>query len=445
MRNNFFIYLMELNISLMILFAAYKLFFEKDKNFVIRRIFLLGVAVLPMVLPLLPTSMRMPVGNVAPISISLEEITIFGTGTEGLSAGSLSFGAVLWMIYLIIFALALLKLLIQLSQIIHAAKTSNRFEEEGTSLVASKAFHASSFFGYIFIDPEKTKEDSFRHILEHEGIHKREWHSADRIMVELFVMINWFNPVAWIYRKSVIRNLEFLADSAVLRKGTDPMKYQLSILNQFIGSASLSNQFSSQIKNRINMLNRDNKLGSRWKIAMLLPLTIVAFFILSCTDKEAPITDIEAEEEISADGTEPANVTESEVFYVVEEMPTFNGGEPIEFRKFIAQNLKYPSEASAHGVTGKIFTKFIVTKEGKVVIPDQETLADIEGKALDEVVVVAYRTLQEDTQAPEEKYIEMLKDEAVRVILESPDWQPGKQHGQTVDVLFTFPITFTLQ
>ncbi len=251
--------------------------------------------------------------------------------------------------------------------------------------------------------------------------------------------------MAWMYRKSVIQNLEFLADSAVLRKGTAPMKYQPSILNQYIGSASLSNQFSSQIKNRINMLNKNYKLGSRWKLFLLVPLTIFAFFIVSCTDKDAPITDIDPADEIAADASESVDVAESEIFYMVEEMPTFNGGEPIEFRKYIAQNLKYPPEAKDAGVSGRIFTKFIITKEGKVVIPEKEALAQSEGKAIDEVVVVAYRTLEKDAENPDEKYIQLLKDEAIRVITSSPDWTPGKQSGKAVDVMFTFPITFTLQ
>lgn len=193
------------------------------------------------------------------------------------------------------------------------------------------------------------------------------------------------------------------------------------------------------------MLNRDYKLGSRWKIAMLLPLTIIAFFIVSCTDKEAAIAEIDAVEEISADAAESTAVTESEVFYIVEEMPTFNGGEPIEFRKYIARNLKYPREAIDNGVTGKIFIKFFVTKEGKVMVPDQETLAKAEAKSIDEVVVVAYRTVEKDAELPDEKYIQLLKDEAVRVVSGSPDWTPGKQGGKAVKVMFTFPITFALQ
>lgn len=187
------------------------------------------------------------------------------------------------------------------------------------------------------------------------------------------------------------------------------------------------------------MLNKNYKFGSRWKLALLLPLTVIALFIVSCTDKDTPIEQIEPAEEIAA------QAPEMEVFTVVEEMPTFNGGEPIEFRKYIAKNLKYPVEAREHGVTGKIIIKFIVDTEGKVVIPDQETMAKIEGKPLDEVVVAAYRKIAEDAEEPDEQYIQMLKDEVRRVVSTSPDWTPGKQRGKAVKVMFTFPVNFLLQ
>jgi len=437
--NNLFAYLVELNISLMILYVAYKLFFEKDKNFTVRRIYLLGVLILPLLLPLLPSSIRMPVGQLTPISINLEEVTIFGTGSASNNTGTLSFTSVLLIFYMIILVMGFIKVLLQLSRITSAIIHSKRFEAEGITLLASKRLHASSFFSFIFIDPATVKDNSFTHILEHESIHKREWHSIDRILVEIFVIINWFNPVAWMFRRSVIENLEYLADSAVLRKGTDPTKYQLSILNQYIGSASLSNQFSSQIKNRINMLNKNYKLGSRWKLALLLPLAVIAFIVVSCTEKDAPIEQIEPVDEIAT------QAPEMQVFTVVEEMPKFNGGEPDEFRMYIAQNLIYPPEASEAGVTGKIFIKFIVDKEGKVVIPDQEAMAQIEGKPLGEVVVAAYRKINEDAEDPDEKYIQMLKEEVKRVVSSSPDWTPGKQRGNAVNVIFTFPIKFVLQ
>ena len=419
--DSLFAYLVELNISLMILFMAYKLFFEKDRNFTIRRIFLLGVAVLPFLLPLLPSTLRMPVSDLTPLSITLEGITVFGNGAVQEASNSISFLDILFLVYLSICSLGLIRLMYQLGRILHASLTAPRFEKDGVQLLASQSLHASSFFGYIFIDPHRTGEEPFPHILEHEGIHKREWHSVDRILVELFVVINWFNPLTWMLHRSVVQNLEFLADSAVLRKGTDPMLYQLSILNQYIGSASISNQFSSQIKKRIKMLNKNYKMGSRWKIFLLVPLTIIAFFFVACTEKEPAINDDTPQvvEEMPQPNAQVAAtmeqraLEEEEVFFVVENMPKFNGDDTyMEFRKYIATNLRYPREAIEAGVTGKIFIKFVVNKEGKVVIPTKEFLAENEGPSPnDEVVVAAYRTLEEDDPTPDEKYIRMLEDE----------------------------------
>ncbi len=260
--NNLFIYLLELNVALMILFVAYKLFFEKDRNFVVRRIYLMGVVVLPLLLPLVPEAVRIPVGNIAPISIQLEGVTVIGGASEGATQETLLVARAAMVLYLLVLGLGILKILHQLVRVLMAATSSRRLTVGGTHLLANRALHASSFFGFIFISPDALEDDSFRHILEHEGIHKKEWHSVDRVLTELFVMFNWFNPVAWLFRRAVIQNLEYLADSAVLQKGYDPLKYQLSILNQYIGSASISNQFSSQIKNRINMLNKNYKMGS---------------------------------------------------------------------------------------------------------------------------------------------------------------------------------------
>ena len=436
--NSLFLYLLELNLVLMVLFTAYKLFFEKDSNFLVRRIYLMIVILLPLIIPFLPSSLRLPVEQLPVLSIQLEGITVNASGqsASGTSAFTLMNGILL--LYLIVLGLGILKLLYQLFRISLAALTSRRTIFQGQEVRVHPLYHASSLFGIIFMDPEQVDEENAEHILDHENIHSREGHSVDRILTELFVIINWFNPVAWLFRRAVIRNLEYLADSAVLQKGTDPTLYQLSILNQYMGSASITNQFSSQIKNRIKMLNRNYKMGSGWKLTLLIPITVLAVFFVSCTEKESNLPQAE-EEQLLLDEAD------DQTFFVVEEMPTFNGGDPKEFRKFIAQNVKYPKEAAKNGAMGKIFIKFVVDKEGKVVVPDQESLAKIEGKPLDEVVVVTYRTLDPDQKAPAEEYIQMLKDEAIRVVESSPNWTPGKQRGKNVKVMYTFPINFSLK
>ena len=108
---------------------------------------------------------------------------------------------------------------------------------------------------------------------------------------------------------------------------------------------------------------------------------------------------------------------EEEVFYIVEDMPTFNGGEPaIEFRKYIAQNLRYPDIAAENGISGRVIVQFAVNSKGRIV--DAKVVAGVD-PALDK--------------------------ESIRVVMTSPPWTPGKQRGKAVKVLFTFPINFVLQ
>lgn len=116
-------------------------------------------------------------------------------------------------------------------------------------------------------------------------------------------------------------------------------------------------------------------------------------------------------------GDDDEEIQEEEVFYIVEDMPTFNGGEPAtEFRKYIAQNLRYPEIAAENGISGRVIVQFAVNKVGTVV---------------DAVVVRSVDPA--------------LDKEAVRVVMSSPKWTPGKQRGKAVKVLFTFPINFVLQ
>jgi len=132
--------------------------------------------------------------------------------------------------------------------------------------------------------------------------------------------------------------------------------------------------------------------------------------------------DMEATDDTEYDFTtmisdEGEDIEEEEVFYIVEDMPTFNGGEPAtEFRKYIAQNLQYPEIAAENGVSGRVIVQFAVDKTGQVV---------------DAVVVRSVDPA--------------LDKEAIRVVMSSPKWTPGKQRGKAVKVLFTFPINFVLQ
>jgi len=131
--------------------------------------------------------------------------------------------------------------------------------------------------------------------------------------------------------------------------------------------------------------------------------------------------DMEVDEDTEYDFTmvedDEETIEEEEIFYIVEDMPTFNGGDPaIEFRKYIAANLEYPEIAAENGISGRVIVQFAVNNKGRVV---------------DAVVVRPVDPA--------------LDKEAIRVVMASPSWTPGKQRGKAVKVLFTFPINFVLQ
>jgi protein TonB len=153
------------------------------------------------------------------------------------------------------------------------------------------------------------------------------------------------------------------------------------------------------------------------KVAEVLDIVDDDVLIDEEFDFDMEATDDSQYDFTSVMGDDEEEFDEDEVFYIVEDMPTFNGGEPAtEFRKYIAQNLRYPEIAAENGISGRVIVQFAVDKVGKVV--DAKIVRSVD-PALDR--------------------------EAVRVVMVSPRWAPGKQRGKPVKVLFTFPINFVLQ
>ncbi len=107
--------------------------------------------------------------------------------------------------------------------------------------------------------------------------------------------------------------------------------------------------------------------------------------------------------------------TEDEpVFTVVEQSPEFPGGMDA-LLQYLSTNIKYPEEAMAKKITGRVYVSFVVEKNGSI----------------SSVNVV---------KCPDE----LLCNEAVRVIESMPKWKPGRQAGKKVRTSYILPINFTL-
>ncbi len=112
---------------------------------------------------------------------------------------------------------------------------------------------------------------------------------------------------------------------------------------------------------------------------------------------------------------EPPKETSEEIHLIVEEQPSFPGGEQ-GFYTYVSKHLDYPKQAIRHGVEGKVYVQFVVDTDGS--LSDIQVLKGI-GAGCDA--------------------------EALRVLQNSPPWNPGKQRGRAVRVRMTIPIIFRLQ
>ncbi len=128
--------------------------------------------------------------------------------------------------------------------------------------------------------------------------------------------------------------------------------------------------------------------------------------IVEEVDEETEIEYIEEEEE---------EIVEEEIFRIVEQMPTFPGGEEKLF-EYLGKNIKYPAMARDAGISGRVFVTFVVEKNGN--ITDVAILRGIGGGC---------------------------DEEALRVVKDMPKWKAGKQRGKPVRVQFNLPIFFNLR
>ncbi len=129
----------------------------------------------------------------------------------------------------------------------------------------------------------------------------------------------------------------------------------------------------------------------------------------------AEVEQTEVIEEYVAPVIEEEEVVEQEVFTIVEEMPSFPGGEQ-KLLEYVAKNTKYPQIARESGIQGRVFVNFVVEPDGRV--SNVKVVRGIGGGC---------------------------DEEAIRVIKSLPKWKPGKQRGKAVRVSYNLPVNFKLQ
>lgn len=281
------VYFLKINVAIALFYAFYRLFFYKDTFFAWRRTALLCFFAVSAAVPLLDIQQwivqQEPMAAMADLyaAVVLPELTLTPqpeTDWRQLMADGIVFA------YWLVAALLALRFLFQLAGIVRLARRCPTQKIDGTTVhLLPRAEGPFSFFRWIFVCPDAHTGDELHEILTHERTHARQWHSIDVLTGELACIICWFNPFAWLMKREIRTNLEYMADEKVLETGHDSRTYQYHLLglSHHKAAATIYNSFNVlPLKKRIIMMNkRRTRAIGRTKYLMFLPLAALLMIV----------------------------------------------------------------------------------------------------------------------------------------------------------------------
>ncbi len=406
-------YIFQISVCWVVFYVLYFCFLSRETYFHLNRLYLLATLALGLMLPIMPVSPGMITGT--DLTIQLEEITIgISKAIDGTKEHN-SISILIWG-YFVGMGFMLIRFIYGLGIILRLAKEGKWIEKRGFYIVETTKDHTPfSFFNIYFknINLNASVEEDYN-IELHEKIHIREGHSFDILFIEILTILFWFNPIIYLYKKSLRNIHEYLADAGVLKNTSASAYGRLLIGFQSSGaSLGLANHFTkSQLKKRIEMMTKETSgLTSLTRYILLLPAIFALVIVIPMQTNGRNFH--------SKTFLQPA-------LKHAEEMPRFPGCEDLSGKEredcalknmlsFIYTNISYPKEAREQGIQGTTIVQFVVENDGS--ISELDVARPIGGGC---------------------------EEETIRVLRLFPKMIPGKHKGKPVRIKYTLPVKFRL-
>ena len=286
---------------------------RNERYFLLNRIYLLSGIVASIVFPLFTWHYTV----ILPF-VQDTHITTSGITSVAMAPPPTEIPVYFWFYVVGIAGLAF-RMIWQTGKVIRKLRKAGYVKTGSIKLVRTSEYAASfSFFSFVFVHPSITDIET-KEIVNHEREHIRQRHWFDLLLVELFCMIQWFNPFVWIYARLIRQNHEYLADEKALQCTSNPAIYQAMLLNQMFGAPviSLTNSFNYSLnKKRFKMMKK--KIDSpfrKLKMLLILPFVAMVFYAFAepayITSEPVPSTDknttvVEVLNELTVPMTKPA-------------------------------------------------------------------------------------------------------------------------------------------
>ena len=289
--NSFIEYIIKSGISLIVLYLFYWALMRNDTHFRMNRAYLLFAVVISFILPFLHAD-KLSVSHVKnilpPLMIRFNETV---TPSLPIRVNETFHTINIWKIIAIVYitgaCVVIARLIYQAIYLQAVSMLSDKHREHGFTIISmNKDIIPFSYFRKIYLPIRNVDKYSLSSIIAHEKSHLRQYHYADLFIIEMMTIFQWFNPVVWLYEKSLKEIHEYLADEAVLNTGENQGKYQAILVNQVLGGPVFifTNQFNqSLIKKRIIMMNK-LKTSKLAQLKTLFVVPVLAILLVAFTN-----------------------------------------------------------------------------------------------------------------------------------------------------------------
>lgn len=429
---NGLMYLLQVNLYLLLFYLFYLVMLRNETFFKMNRFYLVGSALFSMIIPAMKADwikelfITEKVGQLthsvtyAVVRPHIEPLNI--TPVASPDQPWLSTMEWLWLIYAAVSLVFLINFLRKLNQVNSTFKIK----------LKGRAF---SFFGKIVVDEELEGKDI---IIKHELVHARQWHSADVIFFEIFLAMNWFNPIAYLYRNAIKNIHEFIADDSAASTLEERSAYALLLVSSVFNTQPqrLTNNFFNQslLKRRIIMLHKTkSRKVAILKYGLSVPLFAVMLIFSSATVGKSQIVQqasANIEQHLAKTSViplSPDDKTDEKLppakkavtafptdkvytYKMVDAMAEYPGGQQSLYEYFKSE-FKYTREAKEKGMKGQLVARFIVEKDG----------------SLSNIKILSSPGFDTGT-------------EAMRLLQKSAVWKPAYLNKKAVRSVVDFPV-----
>ena len=307
------VFLLKASVVILMLWLFYKLLLERESFFAVNRIYLLVSLLLVFLLPFIALPelvnhqgvvsnwleqtplQEPPKGQVSSVESELKNVRSTNNAISEENspinvppATGKSIGSWLFLIYVFGVIVLAAHLLFQLATVFFQVQRANDKVDDVNCTIVNVGDDNGprSFFNYVLLNPKKYNSETYEHILAHEKIHVKLMHSIDLLLAEIAIIILWFNPIVWLFKKEVEKNIEYQTDALLVKSpAVETEKYQLNLIEIGVERKPLtivSNYNQSLIKKRIVMMNKKkSNAHSYWKYAFIAPTLVATLLVLN--------------------------------------------------------------------------------------------------------------------------------------------------------------------